>query len=141
MRGRIGPRVIRASVFRQASIERLLDANCLHQAGRFQGAIYLCGYALECKLKFCVCAARGVAYMEEAEAKSLGHWLDRSLHAAGLGTKLLKNEELRVAFLRIVRQWSSQIRYSGSASNDRESESFLSDTRALLKWLERESKS
>jgi len=140
MRGRIGPRVIRATVFRQASIERLLDASCLHQAGRFQGAIYLCGYALECKLKFRVCAAHGLAHMEEAEAKSLGHDLGRSLHATGLAKKLLKNEELRVAFLRIVRQWSTEIRYSGSASSDRESESFLRDTRALVKWLEMESK-
>jgi hypothetical protein len=141
MRGRIGPRIIRAAVFRQASIERLLDAKCLHEAGRFQGAIYLCGYALECKLKFCVCAARGVTHLEEIEAKSLGHGLDKSLHAAGLDEKLYKSEDLRVAFLRIIRQWSTEIRYSGSARNDRESESFLRDTRALLRWLETESKS
>jgi hypothetical protein len=141
MRGRIGPRVFRATVFRQASIERLLNAKCLHEAGRFQGAIYLCGYALECRLKFCVCSARGVTYLEETEAKSLGHGLDKSLHAAGLNEKLYGNEDLRVAFLRITRQWSTEIRYSGSARNDRESESFLRDTRALLRWLEMESKS
>jgi len=141
MRGRIGPRVIRATVFRQASIERLLDANCLHEAGRFQGAIYLCGYALECRLKFCVCLARGAPYLEETEAKNLGHELDKSLHAAGLDKKLFKNEELRVAFLRIIREWSTEIRYLGSASNNSESESSLRDTRALLRWLQTESKS
>src|SRR5271165_6590718 len=101
MRARIGPRFIRATVFRQASIERLLDAKCLHEAGRFQSAIYLCGYALECSLKFCVCANRRVTYLEETEAKSLGHWLDKSLNAAGLTEKLDEIEELRVAFLRI----------------------------------------
>jgi hypothetical protein len=141
MRARVPARVVKATVYWQASKERLLDAKCLHEAGRFQGAIYLCGYALECKLKFCVCVARGVSNLEEGEARSLGHGLDKSLHAAGLNKKLYKNEDLRVAFLRITRQWSTDIRYSGSARSDRESESFLRDTRALLGWLETESKS
>jgi hypothetical protein len=141
MRARIPARVVKATVFYQASIERLLDAKCLHEAGRFQGAIYLCGYALECRLKFCVCMTRGAPHLEEGEARSLGHGLEKSLHAAGLYEKLYKNEDLIVAFLRITRQWSTEIRYSGSARNDRESVSFLRDTRALLKWLETESKS
>src|ERR1700674_762605 len=140
MRGRIGPRVVKATVFRQASIERLQDAKCLHDAGRVQGAIYLCGYALECRLKFCVCVARGVSNLEEGEARSLGHELDKSLLAARLTEKLYRNEDLRVAFLRITRQWSTEIRYSGSARSDRESVSFLRDTRALLRWLETQSK-
>jgi hypothetical protein len=135
MRGRIGPRIIRAAVFRQASIERLLDAKCLQEAGRFQGAIYLCGYALECHLKASVCAARGVAHIEEAEAKDLGHSLEKSLHAAGLTKKLDRIEDLRVAFLRITRQWSTEIRYSSRTGSDRECISFLRDTRALLLWL------
>jgi hypothetical protein len=79
--------------------------------------------------------------MEEIEAKSLGHGLEKSLDAAGLYEKLYKNDDLRVAFLRITRQWSTEIRYSGNARNDRESASFLRDTRALLRWLETESKS
>jgi hypothetical protein len=141
MRGKIGPRVIRATVFRQASIERLLDAKCLHKAGRFQGAIYLCGYALECRLKFCVCVSRRVANLAESEARTIGHKLDESLAAAGLNVKLFRNEDLRVAFLRIVRRWSTEIRYSGSARSYRESESFLNDTTVLLRWLETESKS
>jgi hypothetical protein len=141
MRARVPARVVKATVFWQASKERLLDAKCLHEARRFQGAVYLCGYALECRLKFCICLARGVPHLKEGEARKLGHGLDQSLHAAGLAEKLYKNEDLRVAFLRILGQWSTEIRYSGGARNDRESESFLRDTRALLKWLETESKS
>jgi len=141
MRGRIGPRVIRATVFRQASIERLRDARCLHEAGRYQGAIYLCGYALECRLKFCVCTARRVPHLAEVEAKNLGHRLDKSLDAAGLNEKLSKNEDRKVAFLRIIRQWSTEIRYSGSARSKGESESFLDDATVLIGWLETESRS
>jgi len=34
---------------------RLEDAKALHQAGRFDGAIYLCGYAVEVALKARIC--------------------------------------------------------------------------------------
>jgi hypothetical protein len=140
MRGRIGPPVIRATVFRAASHERWEDAQCLYKAGRYQGAIYLCGYALECRLKFSVCTARGVNCLEEIEAKSLGHDLERSMQATGLYEELYKNKDLIVAFLRIVRQWSTEIRYSGAPRGRQESEKFLRDTRALLRWLETRSK-
>jgi hypothetical protein len=48
--------LVRAGVFKEAAKERWNDANCLHQAERFDGAIYLCGYVLECFLKFVFCA-------------------------------------------------------------------------------------
>lgn len=120
-------------------MERLEDARCLHDGGRFQGAIYLCGYALECELKFCVCRSRKVAHMQEGEAKQLGHSLPELLDKAGLA-RLLHREDLREAFHRINRRWSTEIRYSGGASNDRESGTFLRDSEWLLSWLRTESK-
>jgi len=141
MRGRIGPRIIRAAVFRQASIERLQDARCLQVAERFQGAIYLCGYALECQLKANVCTARRVESLEEREAKKLGHELARVLDAAGLRRELSENEDLRTAFYRIANRWSTGIRYSGGGSNERECHRFLRDSEALLSWLKTKSKS
>ena len=134
-------RLVKATVFRQASIERLQDAKCLHRAGRDQGAIYLSGYGLECRLKFSVCAARRVTHLEETKAKNLGHDLKRLVTAAGLNEKLSRNVDLRVAFHRVNGQWSTELRYSGSAGNKRNSESFIDDTTALMGWLEMESKS
>src|SRR5260370_932859 len=107
MRARIPARVVKATVFRQASIERLHDAKCLLEAGRFQGAIYLCGYALECQLKANVCTARRVESLEEREAKKLGHELTRVLDAARLSRKLSENEDLRDAFYWIANRWST----------------------------------
>src|SRR5689334_17813619 len=128
---RLPSKLIRASAFGAASIERLKDAECLHEAGRFNGAIYLCGYALECRLKFCICEARRTGHLEEGEAKGIGHDLVRLLDATGLRTKLAGNKDLWLAFQNINGRWSTEIRYSGGTGNIRESEGFLRDTRAL----------
>lgn len=129
---------MKATVFRAASIERWKDALCLHKAGRFQGAIYLCGYALECELKFCVCAAQRKARLEESEAKRLGHGLAELLDAAGIRNRLYANDDLRVAFHNINSRWSTEIRYSGRASDEKTSASFLRDTQDLREWLQKQ---
>jgi len=137
-------RLVKATVFRAASIERFKDATCLHAAGRFEGAIYLCGYALECQLKYCFCLARGMAHMEEGEARRLGHRLPELLDAAGWARLLSGNRKLRelhVAFHDINRRWSTEIRYSAERSSRKESERFLKDWRALLLWLRTASRS
>jgi len=80
-----------------------------------------------------------VAPLMESEAKSLGHRLDESLAVSGLNVRLFRNEDLRVAFLRIIRKWSTGIRYSGSPRSSGESESFLNDVTGLVRWLETQS--
>jgi HEPN domain len=135
MRGRIGLRIIRATVFKAASGERWRDAQCLYATGRYQGAIYLCGYAIECRLKASVCALRGVESLEEREAKRLGHELVHILDAARLSRRLKENEDLHTAFHKIATRWSTAIRYTGGGSNERECEHFLRDSEALLLWL------
>ncbi len=137
---RIEARRIRAEVFRAASIERWLDAECLHRGGRFQGAIYLCGYALECELKSRVCAVRGGS-IDKQEAKGLGHDLPKILDAARLRERLSGITDLWSAFHDINPQWLVGMRYSGRASNSRDSERFLKGCRALILWLRTESKS
>ncbi len=132
---------VKATVFRAASIERWKDANCLHAAGRFQGAIYLCGYALECQLKYCVCVARGITRMEESEAKRLGHGLLELVDAAGITKFLTGNRALHLAFQDINSRWSTEIRYSGGVGSRGESKRFLKESEWLLAWLKTESES
>ncbi len=138
---RLQPRLIKATVFRAASIERWKDAKCLSEGDRFQGAIYLCGYALECELKFSVCMGRGTSHLEEGVAKKLGHKLPELLDAAGLSSPLARKRDLWVAFQAISRRWSTEIRYFGGGSNKTECERFLRDTYWLLIWLRTGSKS
>jgi len=141
MRARFETRLVKATVFRAASIERWKDAQCLHVAGRFQGAIYLCGYALECELKYCVCEAQGIERIDERVVKKLGHGLAELLDRAGRRQSLSRNRDLWLAFQAITSRWSTEIRYSGYGSGSSESERFLSDCRALMLWLKTESKS
>src|SRR3990172_6360667 len=59
---------IRASVLHAASVERWKDANALFSAERYQAAIYMAGYVLECHLKYTACAEAGLTYVQEWEA-------------------------------------------------------------------------
>lgn len=47
--------MISRSELRRIAVARLNDADCLLQAKRFDGAIYLCGYSVEVGLKLRIC--------------------------------------------------------------------------------------
>ncbi len=129
---------ISANHFRQAADERWKDAQCLHANKRFEGAIYLCGYVLECFLKFVLCEVRNHKSMDLNEAKQLGHNLIELLDASRMRATLRQNRDLLIAFDRINNHWEPQLRYSGKATDERSSEIFLRDTRSLRKWLEQQ---
>ena len=131
---------VKDTVFRALSKERLGDAECLHTAGRFQGAIYLCGYALECELKYCVCVRKRMRRMEVSKAREYGHGLAELLDATGMAHSLYEKDDRRVAFQNIISTWSTEIRYSGRLISKKESEGFLKDSRFLWQWLEMESR-
>ena len=134
-RKRLQPR-IPAKRFRQAADERWKDARCLHDNKRFEGAIYLCGYVLECFLKFVLCELKSIRSIGLAEAKQLGHNLIELLDASGLGAALEQNRDLQVAFVRSNNRWAPEMRYSGRAADERSSAIFLRDTRDLRNWLQ-----
>lgn len=127
---------IPAKRFRQAADERWKDARCLHDNKRFEGAIYLCGYVLECFLKFLLCELRNDKSMDSEEAKQLGHDLVRLLDASGLRGVLVQNLDLRLALDRINNRWATEMRYSGRAIDERSSQTFLRDTKDLRNWLQ-----
>jgi hypothetical protein len=55
---------IRASVYRQAALARLAEAEYLKKAHP-AGAIYLGGYVIECMLKWAICQRKGTIYLED----------------------------------------------------------------------------
>ena len=133
-RGR--PSVVVASRFREASDERWEDAQCLHRAERFDGAIYLCGYVLECFLKYVLCERRKQPGLELKEAQKFGHKLSQLMDATELGNLLSENKDLWLAFQSMNNQWSVEIRYWGKKSARGASETFLRDTQDLRNWLQ-----
>jgi len=96
---------------------RLADANALLAAGRFDGAFYILGLAVECGLKACI--ARLVNRHDFPSKKmtndSYTHDLSQLVRAAGLEVAL--NAEIAVdprfgANWLIVKDWSIESRYT-----------------------------
>src|SRR5271155_437917 len=138
MRDRRGPQVIKRGRFWQAAEERWRDAECLHRAGRFDGAIYLCGYVLECFLKYAICVKTGRPGLYESEAKRYGHNLFALLNASGFKESLYKSSRkgLFLAFDRLNSVWSTGLRYGTKSNDARSSKSFLNDTGDVRNWLQ-----
>lgn len=134
--GKRGPNRVPANRFRQAADERWKDAKCLHDNRRFEGAIYLCGYVLECFLKFALCEVKNQSWMDLSKAKGLGHNLVELMDECNLGKALADKPDVREAFARINNHWAPEMRYSGRASDERTSASFLRDTKDLRNWLQ-----
>jgi HEPN domain-containing protein len=138
MRHKHDPRLIKKGRFWQAAEERWKDAECLHKAGRFDGAVYLCGYVLECFLKYAVRVRTGRSALDEREARDYGHDLYALLSATGFEEILYaqKRSDLFLAFVRLNNAWSTALRYMARSANARSSESFLNDTGAVRNWLQ-----
>ena len=69
---------------------RVLDAGVLLQAGRWSGAYYLCGYAIECALKACIAKQTNLYDFPDKSfaQKSYTHDLLDLLDLAGLKLQL-----------------------------------------------------
>ena len=102
--------------------------------------MYLCGYAIECQLKASICAARQVEVLALGESKKLGHDLTRVLEETKLLRKLVGIKDLWIAFSKIATRWSTEMRYLGTGSNERECKRFLRDAEDLISWLRTQSK-
>ena len=55
------------SILRKAGIARRLDAEGLFERGRYSGAVYLAGYAVECALKVALMEVAGVEHLRDLE--------------------------------------------------------------------------
>jgi HEPN domain-containing protein len=97
--------------------ERVADAAALLDAGRFQAAYYLCGYAIECALKACI--AKQIREFDFPDRKLINdsyvHDLTKLLRVAGID-RLLQGEEGRnhdfATNWAIVKDWSEASRYN-----------------------------
>jgi len=75
----------RGTVFRAIAEQRMLDAKTLLNSRRYNGAIYLAGYAIECHLKYGYCARKEEIYLP---ATCETHSWDFLIEAAGLSADL-----------------------------------------------------
>ena len=118
---------------------RLRDAKALFAAKRYDGAVYICGYAVELALKARICKTlKWLGYpVTNKEFESLHsfkvHDLDRLLHLSG------KELSVRTAYLAewsAIAAWNPEVRYTpiGSAKAV-DAELMIASANVLLKKL------
>jgi HEPN domain-containing protein len=97
--------------------KRLKDAQVLYGNGRFDGAYYLAGYAVECALKACIAKKtkrHDFPPDKKLTEKIYTHDLSRLLETAGLAPSLeheFQGDRALEVKWGIVRDWSERSRY------------------------------
>lgn len=118
---------------------RLGDAETLFGAARYDGAVYLCGYAVEIKLKARICRTLRWPDFPETNkefqnCQSLKtHNLDVLLKFSGVEQKIKLNH---LAEWSIVLRWDPAVRYKriGSATRQ-DTELMIASAKVLLREL------
>jgi HEPN domain-containing protein len=108
-----------------------MDAECLFAGGRYDGAVYLCGYAVELALKARIC--RTLKWSEFDPSGPLQafktHSLDFLLSLSGIEPKI------RTLYLKLwstVNKWEPDLRYKPVGSATRSSARLMIDAAAEL---------
>lgn len=114
---------------------RVEDAQVLYESSRYDGSVYLCGYAIELGLKARICRTlQWDEYPTSGKYSSFKtHDLDLLLHLTGCEDKVkLKH----LADWSIVAQWNPEARYNPIGSiQDSDAKDMLESTKELLKIL------
>ena len=123
----------------QIAKARLRDAEVLFQSKRYDGSIYLCGYAIEIGLKNKICKTLGwndfpYAPGEFQNLQSFKtHKLDILLKLSGAESKIKVNF---LAAWSVVARWDPEARYQpiGTATRQ-EAGSMIDSTKSILRQL------
>lgn len=130
--------MITLETLQNLSRDRLDDAKALYKAGRYDGAFYICGYAVELGLKKKICETlKWDGYpdsdKEFGQLKSFKtHGLETLLHLSGVENQI--KEEMFTEWS-IVVSWNTDIRYSSQKRTEQNAKLLLESAEALLKKL------
>jgi hypothetical protein len=118
---------------------RLRDSEILLQSGRYDGAIYLCGYGLEIRLKLRICKTLGWSGYPSTrgEFENLQsfktHKLDILLRLSGIEDKIKKNF---LAYWSIAATWDPEDRYKPTGTTTkRDAYLMIESTKLLLRFI------
>ncbi|MBA3711147.1 MAG: HEPN domain-containing protein [Pyrinomonadaceae bacterium] len=127
--------MISPSHLREIARARLKDSEVLYTNGRYDGAVYLCGYAVEVALKARICKT---LKWTEFPPKGSGDYRSFKVHDLAILLKFTGLEaKIKTKFFSdwsIVELWSSESRYNpvGTAS-PADAQNMIDSTRNLLK--------
>ena len=114
------------------------DAEALFAVGRYDGAMYLCGYAVELALKARICKTLGWSGYPETNHEFQGlqsfrtHNLDMLLRLSGVEEHIkVEQEEYTTAWTTVLR-WEPEMRYKRIGSASRESVQLMMESAKVL---------
>ena len=128
---------------RQLAEDRIADAAILLASGRWSGAFYLAGYAVECGLKACIARLtnqddfpRDRKFVEECYT----HNLEKLLKAAGLKPALDADTAANAAFSNnwgVAKDWDESSRYEQKTRADAQTlyDAITNDPDGVLPWI------
>jgi HEPN domain-containing protein len=121
------------------SRDRIREAEVLMKAKLYDGAFYLCGYAVEIGLKKRICQTlrwKDGYPKSEGEFKNLGtfktHDLDILLHLSGIEEKIKKTFFIEWS---IVISWKPELRYISRTKNAEKAKEMLEAVKKVLSLL------
>lgn len=119
----------------ELAVARLQDAEALLAAGRFEGARYVCGYAVELKLKARICRAHGWAEYPPAAplAQALKtHNLRMLLLLSTMHATILAEHG---EYWWVVVSWTPEQRYAVVPVTAQDAQAMIGAARALMAVL------
>jgi HEPN domain-containing protein len=124
---------VRVTVYDAVHRKRLGDAEALLKAKRWNGAIYLAGYVIECLLKVAVCLRQGVRVLpSEYET----HNYDALLQAAGLVQPLRIDNRMASIYSQLNLLWNVSMRYSSRDYDGNHAREVLGLVKEFKRWLD-----
>jgi len=131
--------VISAATLRSIATGRLDDARQLLQAGRFDGAVYLCGYAVELALKARICDTLGWAEFPDKPNEFRAYQSLKTHSLAVLLRFTAQEQNLKTNFLAewsAVSSWEPESRYKALGTvTQAEAQSMIDSAAILLEAL------
>jgi hypothetical protein len=123
---------------------RIRDAHVLLSAGNYEGAYYLCGYAIECGLKACIARKTKAHDFPDKDmvSASYTHNLHQLVKTAGLELILKRAIQKDKHFEKswaVVKDWTEKSRYE-KTSNKKAKDLYLAVTNkrsGVMKWIEK----
>jgi HEPN domain-containing protein len=120
---------------------RIKEARILYQAGAFEGAFYLAGYAVECALKACVAKqTREFDFPERRQVeRAYTHNLKQLLEVSGVIEQFreeARTDETLDRSWSVVTNWSESGRYEIGTTEEL-AETMVVAANGVLAWLKK----
>jgi hypothetical protein len=128
----ISPGGTRGTVFSTVAAVRLKDSKCLLDAGRYAGAVYLGGYAIECLLKWVLTERKQCVYLP---ATLETHNWDTLVKEAGLSASLAAAPEIQAIFSELSDRWAQELRYLSKSTSANEAVMLCHNLVDVYNWI------